>query len=186
MDLIWVLSTFGTNISCPLPTPPLLPASQPLTTSSRLILTSLVPGRAKDYYFHLQTGRATTERLLPTSWEVFSSVGITERHLQLVNPEAPRLFPYTSGAQGQTPLGDISWQGSLTAVVLGYLCILVLFKNAVAEGEAIKPSVAQLDLEKYTLPKALFPSVSAAHYPFCYWHLHLSDPGTSALREEHP
>lgn len=151
-----------------------------------LILIPPVAGRAKDFYFHLQTGRATTERLLPTSWKVFSSVSITDRHLQLKNPEAACLFSYARAAQGQTPLRDVSWQGSLTLVVLGYLCILVLFKTAVAEGETIKPSVAQLGLEKYTLPKVWFLSVLAAHYPFCYWHLHLSDPGTSVLREEHP
>lgn len=88
--------------------------------------------------------------------------------------------------QGQTTSGDVSWRGSLTPVGLGYLRMLVLFKNAVAEEKTIKPSVPQLGLEKYTLPKVWFLFVLAAHYPFCYWHLHLSDPGSSALREEHP
>lgn len=48
-----------------------------------------------------------------------------------------------------------------------------------------KSSVIQLDLEKYALPKVWFLSVLAARDPFCHWHLHLSDPGTSVLREEH-
>lgn len=75
------------------------------------------------------------------------------------DPRSRMLIFLSESCPGPDPLGGCHLHSSLNLVVLRYLCILGSFKNVVAEGETIKPSIAQLSLDKYTLPKVRFLSV---------------------------
>lgn len=136
-----------------------------------ITLLLLVPGRAKDYDFHLQMGRATSKMAphLLRGTELHQQHWVTP---EMMNPKAECLFAFTRAAQDQTPLEDIRWQGILTQVVLGYLCILVWFKNAVAEiichtvrSRKIRPSQSLVSF-CFSSTWSILPLAPASFWPW--------------------
>lgn len=92
---------------------------------SMLMLISLVPARqGKGLIFpHLHTGRATTERLVPPPGRYLALSASPSGTCNWWTLKPWVLFSYIRAAQS---LGDVSWQSSLTMIVLGYSCIFCL------------------------------------------------------------
>lgn len=140
-----------------------------------LILLSLVAGRTKDYYLHLQTGRTTSQRQLPTSWKVFSSVSITEQHLQVMNPEA-----------AGPPWGTSAGKAVLPCLFLGiyvfWFCLRMLLQRETLLNICCMFRSREIHTSQSLLAFCFSSTLSVLLLaPASFWPWDLSDEGRASL-----